>query len=181
MPQVREFSGCPTSCLCIPPLFDSCCQHVLDPRSLLLIFVAGPEEHQYVLELELYGEVDQDDIKMATTARTVTLVIAKKEEGAHWPRLLKASGKTPPYIKADWDKWVDEDEEDEVADDGLGGMDMSMLQQLQGGMGGMGGMGGNAGFDLSAALAGMAGQGGADIGEDGESSDDDLPDLEPAK
>lgn len=140
---------------------------------------AGPEEHSYVLDLELYGEVDQDDIKQVTTDRTITLVIAKKDEGPHWPRLLKASGKAPQYIKADWDKWVDEDEEDE-ADDGMAGFDMSALQQF-GGMGGMGGAGGGmdmANFDLSS-LGDMAeGLGGKNDDEDED--EDEMPELEAA-
>jgi hypothetical protein len=38
----------------------------------------------------------------------------------HWPRLLKNSGKYN-WLKADWSKWVDEDEEDAKPDfDGLG-------------------------------------------------------------
>lgn len=48
----------------------------------------------------------------------------------------------PPQV--DWDKWVDEDEEEEAADP-MGGFDLSALQNFQnfgaGGMGGMGGMG----------------------------------------
>jgi len=125
----------------------------------------GPEEHTYELDLELYEQVNAEDVKEHRTDRTITLVIAKKEEGPHWPRLLKATGKTPQYIKADWDKWVDEDEEDEK-DDPLGGMDLSALQGLGGGGGG---------FDLSQ-LGDLAGQTG-DEGDD-DSEDEDLPELE---
>ena len=37
--------------------------------------------------------------------------IVKKKAGAFWPRLLK-SDKKEPTVKADWDKWIDEDEEE---------------------------------------------------------------------
>ncbi|KAL4550995.1 hypothetical protein Ndes2526B_g09083 [Nannochloris sp. 'desiccata'] len=129
----------------------------------------GPEEHQYVLDLELNGEINPDDVKQITTDRTITLLIAKKEEGPHWPRLLKQTGKTPQYVKADWDKWMDEDDEEEQGDDeagGMGGLDPAMMQQFQnmqgGGMGGMGGGGGMGG--LEAMLAGMGGGGGGGAG-----------------
>ena len=36
-----------------------------------------------------------------------------ENSGPHWPRLLKAPGKVP-HVKTDFDKWVDEDEEDEM-------------------------------------------------------------------
>jgi hypothetical protein len=151
-------------------------------RSLLIFLtlfsffdITGPEEHQYVLDLELNNEINPDDVKQITTDRTITLLIAKKEEGPHWPRLLKQTGKTPQYVKADWDKWVDEDDEDAEEDEAgaMGGLDPAMMQQFQnmggmgGGMGGgggmppgmMGGMGGGAGGmgGLEAMLAGMQG------------------------
>lgn len=37
----------------------------------------------------------------------------KKAEDKWWSRLLKQSGKPPVFLKVDWDKWVDEDEEHE--------------------------------------------------------------------
>lgn len=36
----------------------------------------------------------------------------QKAENGWWKRLLRGEGKTPHYVKVDWDKWVDEDEED---------------------------------------------------------------------
>lgn len=35
----------------------------------------------------------------------------KKAEDKWWSRLLKQEGKPPVFLKVDWDKWVDEDEE----------------------------------------------------------------------
>lgn len=37
--------------------------------------------------------------------------ILEKEEPKWWNKLLKGDAKTPHYVKADWDKWVDEDDE----------------------------------------------------------------------
>ncbi|KAI3432351.1 hypothetical protein D9Q98_003908 [Chlorella vulgaris] len=139
----------------------------------------GPDEHAYQLDLEFYGEVDEDDIKQLATERFIMLVIAKKEPHEHWPRLLKAAGKPAPNIKVDWDKWVDEDDEEEAGAAGgadMGGFDLSSLQNF-GASGGMEDM-----------LKGMGGAGGGfeDMSDDEEETganragdDDDLPGLEP--
>ena len=75
-------------------------------------------------------------------------------EQEYWPRLTKDKVKSP-YIKTDFSKWVDEDEQESTStaldDDmnfgGMGGMGGGMP-----GMGGMGGMGGG--------MPGMGGMGG---------------------
>ncbi|PSC67277.1 HSP20-like chaperone [Micractinium conductrix] len=150
----------------------------------------GPEEHAYQLDLEFYGEIDEKDIKQHTTERYITLAIAKKGAHEHWPRLLKAAGKPAPNIKVDWDKWVDEDEEEEGNPAADAGFDLSAFQNfggMGGGMGGMGGMGGGGMADLMAGMGGGMGGFGGDMsddeeegaGEKGGDSDDDLPDLEP--
>ena len=38
-------------------------------------------------------------------------VVVEKVEKAWWGKLLKGNSKSPHYIKVDWDKWVDEDED----------------------------------------------------------------------
>lgn len=35
----------------------------------------------------------------------------KKAESKWWSRLLKQGGKPPVFLKVDWNKWIDEDEE----------------------------------------------------------------------
>ena len=56
----------------------------------------GQETHDYDLDLELYGAVDQDSSKISVTARHIVLVIAKKpgSEG-FWPRLTLDKSKQP--------------------------------------------------------------------------------------
>jgi prostaglandin-E synthase len=131
----------------------------------------GPEEHVYELDLNLYDEIDVDDVKEHRTDRTLRLLIAKKEEGPFWPRLLKEAGKVS-YIKTDFDRWVDEDEEDEapgMAD----GFDMSQFANMMGG----GGMGGGAGgFDMSQ-LGDLAAQ----VGGEGDSDSSDEEEMPPLK
>ena len=47
----------------------------------------------------------------AVAPRTICYLV-KKAEGKWWPRLLKKEGRPPVFLKVDWDKWQDEDDED---------------------------------------------------------------------
>lgn len=51
--------------------------------------------------------------KAAVAPRTICYLV-KKAESNWWPRLLKKEGKPPVFLKVDWDKWQDEDDEDEA-------------------------------------------------------------------
>ena len=70
----------------------------------------GADGKRYALELELAGEVEEEGSKVALTPRCIALVVPKKVDGPFWGRLLK--GKAPHYVKVDWSKYVDEDEEE---------------------------------------------------------------------
>lgn len=48
--------------------------------------------------------------KINVGVRSIFCVVQKAEE-EWWKRLLKAEGKPPHYVKVDWDKWVEEDED----------------------------------------------------------------------
>jgi len=133
------------------------------------------------------------------SSRSLTFILRKKEKkAAYWPRLTKDKVKLS-FIKTDFSKWVDEDEQDGVIeipeDDGLGGMggmgggglDPSMLSGLGGGAGGAGGMdfakmmesmggaGGAGGFDPAS-----LGSRGIPGGDDSDDDDDGPPPLEAA-
>ncbi|EOA82078.1 p23 chaperone protein wos2 [Exserohilum turcicum] len=140
----------------------------------------------YAVDLEFYAEIDPKESKISHSGRDVTLVLRKKElKEEYWPRLLKDS-KRMHFLKTNFDKWVDEDEQDEAPDDadlnamnpmgggggdgGFGGIDFSKL-----GAGGMGGMPGMEGMDMSQMMANM---GGGAPGGDDDSDDDDMPELE---
>ena len=56
---------------------------------------------------------NSQESKISTSSRNA-FVILVKSENEWWNRLLKGEGKTPRNVKVDWDKWVDEDEEDEA-------------------------------------------------------------------
>lgn len=49
--------------------------------------------------------------KIKTGLRNILCSVQKEEKG-WWKRLLKSEGKPAPYIKVDWNKWLDEDDED---------------------------------------------------------------------
>ncbi|EEE59155.1 hypothetical protein OsJ_11066 [Oryza sativa Japonica Group] len=72
----------------------------------------GPaDDTPYELDLELFDAVNVEESKAAVAARSICYLI-KKAESKWWPRLLKKEGKPPVFLKVDWDKWQDEDDED---------------------------------------------------------------------
>ncbi|XP_072989943.1 uncharacterized protein OsI_027940-like isoform X1 [Typha latifolia] len=90
---------------------------------------AGSSNNSYELKLDLFDKVNVEESKINTGVRSIFCIIEKAEKG-WWKKLLRGDGKTPHYIKVDWDKWVDED--DDAGDKlDLGGMDFSNF----GGMG----------------------------------------------
>lgn len=135
----------------------------------------------YHVDLEFYAEIDPAESKTNHSARDVELKLRKKElKEEYWPRLLKDSKKVH-FLKTDFDKWVDEDEQNEAADEdfsqfgGMGGM------PGMGGMGGMPGMGGMDGGDFGGIDFSKLGGGampGADDEDDDDEDDDEMPALE---
>ncbi|KAE8160957.1 HSP20-like chaperone [Aspergillus tamarii] len=134
---------------------------------------------RYEVSLDLYAEIDPENSKVNHSDREVELVLRKKElKEEYWPRLLKTTQKIH-FLKTDFDKWVDEDEQDEVAEDdyanNFGGLDA---------LGGEGGGGlGNIDFSKLGAGLGDLGGAGADLGAagaEGESDDEEMPELEEA-
>ncbi|OAY70605.1 hypothetical protein ACMD2_13990 [Ananas comosus] len=83
------------------------------------------------ITVQLPDAKDVKASKINTGVRSIFCVLEKAEKG-WWKKLLRGDQKTPHYIKVDWDKWVDED--DDGGDVDLGGMDFSNF----GGMGGDG-------------------------------------------
>ena len=58
-----------------------------------------------------YLFIYMQESQAALAPRTICYLV-KKAEGKWWPRLLKKEGKPPVFLKVDWDKWQDEDDED---------------------------------------------------------------------
>ncbi|XP_078164231.1 HSP20-like chaperones superfamily protein isoform X2 [Carex rostrata] len=133
---------------------------------------AGSANNKYELELTLHDKINKEESKINKGMRSIFCVLVK-EEPCWWKKLLRGDGKTPHYIKVDWDKWADEDEEGGDVD--VGGMDFSNL----GGMEGMGGMGGMANMmggmgGMANMMGGMGGMANMMGGMGAEGMDDDL-------
>ncbi|KAI0515625.1 hypothetical protein KFK09_008290 [Dendrobium nobile] len=101
----------------------------------------GSDNVLYEVKLELYDKVNVEASKLNTGVRSILCVIEKAEKG-WWKKLLRGDGKLPHYIKVDWDKWAEEDEDDGPTPDDFGGMDFSKF-------GNMGGMDGDDDLDVS--------------------------------
>lgn len=130
----------------VPDADPSQAEITLKPTSVSFKGFSKTLKRTYQVVLDLYAEIDEAASKVNHTSRSVELKLVKKElSDEYWPRLLKDAKKVH-FLKTDFDKWVDEDEQDEApADDfsqfgGMGGGGMGGA--MPGGMGGMPGMGG---------------------------------------
>ncbi|PTB77983.1 HSP20-like chaperone [Trichoderma longibrachiatum ATCC 18648] len=157
----------------------------LKPTTVTFTGTSATLKKTYHVELELYAEIDPAESRVNHTAKNIEMKLQKKElKEEYWPRLLKSSQKLH-FLKTDFDKWVDEDEQNEAADDDLskfgdmandfvlggdfGGIDFSKLGGGAGGMPDMSGMG----------LEGMpeySSSGNPD--SDSDDDDDEMPALE---
>ncbi|PWY97081.1 HSP20-like chaperone [Testicularia cyperi] len=132
------------------------------------------ESKEYSFKLDFFEEIDVENSKQHLTSKSLYCVLRKKQaKEEFWPRLTKDKVRLH-NVKTDFDKWVDEDEQNDAeAEDlsGMGGM---------GGMPGMGGMdpammgmGGAGGLDLQQMMAQMGGAGGMGMPDFGAGDDDD--------
>jgi prostaglandin-E synthase len=83
----------------------------------------------YAVTITFFKEVEKDTAKWQFHGKQASFVIRKKESGPYWARLTKDSGKLN-WLKADWDKWVDESDEDEDALGGGGGDDFGAYDSM---------------------------------------------------
>ncbi|KAB5512229.1 hypothetical protein DKX38_029257 [Salix brachista] len=65
--------------------------------------------------LKLLALVLEEGSKTKAGLRNIMCSI-QKEEKLWWKRLLKSEEKPAPYIKVDWNKWCDEDDEESASD-----------------------------------------------------------------
>lgn len=122
--------------------------------------VGDENVHHYQLHIDLYKEIIPEKTmhKIANGQHYFLKLYKKDLESEYWPRLTKEKVKYP-YIKTDFDKWVDEDEQDEVeaeGNDAAQGMDFSQM---------MGGAGGAGGMDFSQMMGGAGGAGSPDMAQ----------------
>lgn len=107
-------------------------------------FTGKDANRDYFVEFDLFEEIDSSLTKEFPTSQHIVVELHKKQAKAeYWPRLTKDSARKP-YIKTDFDKWVDEDEQDPKEENPYGNFDMSSM------LGGAGaGADGAGGFDMS--------------------------------
>ncbi|CAI5445037.1 unnamed protein product [Caenorhabditis angaria] len=126
-----------------------------------LHFAGSSNTEKYETTIEFYEEIENDSVtRIGTSTRVIELTIRKASPG-WWPRLLKQKGKVH-WLKVDFSKWKDEDDEEVEEDAG----------------GAAAGLGN--GFDINQYMSQLGnGAGGADFGglEDDE-EEDDMPELE---
>ncbi|KAI3988510.1 hypothetical protein MKX01_026324 [Papaver californicum] len=87
-----------------------------EPQGLVSFSAKGKEGEKFDFSLELYGTINPEGCKTNIGLRNIICSI-QKEEKSWWKRLLKSDEKPAPYIKVDWNKWCDEDEEESEESD----------------------------------------------------------------
>ena len=113
----------------------------LTPTSLSFTGHSDTKKTTYHVVLELYAEIDVEASKTNHSPRDVAFKLTKKDlKAEYWPRLLKDSKKVH-FLKTDFDKWVDEDEQDGAPEEDAGGMGGMPDMSAMGGDGGFGGIG----------------------------------------
>merc|ERR1712154_631273 len=129
-----------------------------------LHFKGTSEDKLYEVNIKFYQPIDSKnpDSTYKVLPRSVQMHVMKAsqekeddDEEQFWPRLLEDKLLEKNQVKIDWDRYVDEDEED-------GGFDTSNLEggMGMGGMPGMEGMGGMGGMPGMEGMGGMGGMGG---------------------
>ncbi|KAK9111145.1 hypothetical protein Scep_018664 [Stephania cephalantha] len=88
----------------------------------------GADNIPYEIDIDLFDKVDVNESKASICSRNICYLIQKAEK-KWWSRLWK-QGRKPVFLSVDWDKWVDEDDEQEDksgAGTDFGNLDFSKL------------------------------------------------------
>jgi len=133
-----------------------------------LKFSGTSDGKAYGCTINLFADSNIEESKWNVSGLHMQFNLKKKED-TFWKRLTKEDKKYT-HIAVDWSKWVDEDEEEEEGNKGLGQDWNPDNMRGFGGMPGMGGMGGMG-------MPGMGGMGGMGMpgmgGMGGMGMDDD--------
>ncbi|CAJ1402627.1 unnamed protein product [Effrenium voratum] len=93
----------------------------LEDASLDFFAKSGEEGSAYAFHLDLFAPIRREESKFST--KRCPVFFLRKGVSETWPRLQK-EGKFP-WVKIDWNRWADSDEEDEK-----GGFDTAELQGM---------------------------------------------------
>ena len=90
---------------------EDCKSPAIELLSNRLIFhgKGGTDRKTYKLELEFFKKIIPEKSRFAVRERGVDFVIEKLESGPYWDRLVLSNSKHP-WIKVNFDQWVDEEE-----------------------------------------------------------------------
>ncbi|KAL0063259.1 p23 chaperone protein wos2 [Marasmius tenuissimus] len=115
----------------LPNIKESSLKYQLTPTTISFKATAGDadkgiEEKEYEFELEFFSDIVPEESKKSLNSRSLSLILRKKElKEEYWPRLTKEKVKNA-FVKTDFSKWVDEDEQDgevpQEEDMDMGGM-----------------------------------------------------------
>ncbi|KAJ3323168.1 hypothetical protein HDV06_002180 [Boothiomyces sp. JEL0866] len=131
-------------------------------------FTGSSNGSPYAFNIELFDAVKPETLHKVETSRHIELTFEKANKDAKfWSRLHKGSGKLA-FVKTDFSRYQDEDEDEEEKADPMSGMNDQLAQM-------MGGMGGAGGFNPDM-LKMMGGNADAGLTPTDDSDDDDLPD-----
>ncbi|KAL6507087.1 hypothetical protein OROHE_021986 [Orobanche hederae] len=82
-----------------------------EPDGLFTFSAVGVNGEPFNFTLQLYDNTAPQGCKTKICFRNILCSIQKEQKG-WWKRLLKSEEKLAPYIKVDWNKWCDEDDEE---------------------------------------------------------------------
>ena len=90
----------------------------MDLADETLKFKGKSESKEYEVDIAFFKPVDSEGSTYNVLPRSVVMHVMKKdkEEDEFWPRLLKDKALEKNQVKIDWDRYVDEDEEEEGFD-----------------------------------------------------------------
>ncbi|KAH7146416.1 HSP20-like chaperone [Dactylonectria macrodidyma] len=97
----------------------------LKPTGLTFTGTSTTLKKTFHLDVEFYAEIVPEASRINHTGKNIEMKLQKKElKEEYWPRLFKDAARLH-YLKTDFDKWVDEDEQNENAEEDMsqfGGM-----------------------------------------------------------
>ncbi|KAG9452075.1 hypothetical protein H6P81_004979 [Aristolochia fimbriata] len=85
-----------------------------EPQGLFTFSAKGARGEPVGFSLELYGRIAPEGCKVNIGIRNILCSVQKEEKG-WWKRLLKSEEKPAPYLKVDWNRWCDEDDEVDIS------------------------------------------------------------------
>ncbi|XP_063988592.1 prostaglandin E synthase 3 isoform X1 [Diachasmimorpha longicaudata] len=140
----------------------------IEPEKVYFKGTGGTERKDHEVTINLYKEIDPEKSVQNAKGRLIELILAKKEEGPYWPRLVKENNKYH-WLKSDFNKWKDEDDSDNESDE-------NNPHDLESVMKNMGYLGGGGPGDTRPTLDDLDDM--ADEADGADSDDDEMPDLE---